>query len=131
VVVLALLAGCGGGGDDGDNTRSQSPTDLRIIVWPSGRSGDKHEATLRCSPAAGTLPDPEEACKRLESMKRRFVRPEGDVVCIEIYGGPAAAEIRGTFKGSQVNATFARSDGCEIALWDRHQFLFPAQPRSP
>jgi hypothetical protein len=126
VSVLALLAGCGGG--DSGGTPTQSETDLRIIVWPNGRSGDQHEATLTCSPAGGTLRDPEEACKRLDSMKRPFVRPEGDVVCIEIYGGPAVAEIRGMFKGSQQNASFSRSDGCEIAHWDRHQFLFPAQP---
>jgi hypothetical protein len=130
VVVLTLLAGCGGDGG-GDGMPTQSATDLRIIVWPNGRSGDKHEATLRCSPAGGTLPDAEEACRRLESMERPFVRPMGQDVCTEIYGGPALAEIRGTFDGSQVNATLARSDGCEIALWDRHQFLFPAQPASP
>lgn len=130
MLVLALLAGCAGDGG-GDGMPSQSPTALEITVWPSGRSGDKHEATLRCSPAGGTLPDPEEACRRLESMERPFVRPSGQDVCTEIYGGPALAEILGTFHGTEVNATFARSDGCEIALWDRHQFLFPAQPASP
>ncbi len=64
-------------------------------------------------------------------MERPFRRPAGDLVCTEIYGGPAVAEIRGTFDGDQVNATFARTDGCEIALWDRHQFLFPVQPTPP
>ena len=122
------MAGCGGGGD---SAPSQSPTELEIVVWPGGRSGDKEKATLRCSPASGTVPNPEEACRRLESMERPFVRPTGQVVCTEIYGGPAVAEILGTFQGTEVNATFARSDGCEIALWDRHQFLFPAQPMSP
>ncbi len=130
-MVLALLAGCGGGGDDGENTPSQSRAELDITVWPSGRSGDKAEATLRCSPAGGTLPDPEEACKRLASMERPFVRPSGQDICTEIYGGPAVAEILGTFDGKEVNATFARSDGCEIALWDRHQFLFPVHPGPP
>ncbi len=127
-MVLALLTGCGGGDEDGDGASAQSPTDLRILVWPNGRSGEKHEATLRCSPADGTVRDPGGACDRLDDMERPFVRPEGDVVCTEIYGGPAVAEIRGTLNGSQVNATFARTDGCEIALWDRHQFLFPVQP---
>lgn len=126
MTALALLAGCGG-----DGTPTQSPTDLRIIVWPGGRSGDKHEATLRCSPAGGTLSDADEACGQLERLERPFRRPSGQIACTEIYGGPAVAEIRGTFDGEQVNATFARSDGCEIALWDRHQFLFPVQPASP
>lgn len=129
-MVLALLAGCGGG-DGSSTTPSQSPTELNITVWPGGRSGDKEEATLRCSPAGGTLEDPEEACRQLDGMERPFVRPSGQVVCTEIYGGPAVAEILGTFDGTEVNATFARSDGCEIALWDRHQFLFPVEPDSP
>jgi hypothetical protein len=127
VLVLAALAGCGGG----DGTPSRSATELEIAVWPSGRSGDKHEATLRCSPAGGSLNDPDEVCRRLESMERPFVRPSGEIVCTEIYGGPAVAEVRGTFRDTEVDATFARTDGCEIALWDRHQFLFPVQPASP
>lgn len=127
LLALALLAGCGGG----DDTPEQNVTELQITVWPKGRSGDKDEATLRCSPAGGTLADPEAACRRLERMERPFVRPEGQDVCTEIYGGPALAEIRGTFHGAQVDTTFARTDGCEIALWDRHQFLFPVQPAPP
>jgi Subtilisin inhibitor-like len=126
VVLLAILAGCGG-----ESTPEQSQTDLEIVVWASGRSGDKTEARLRCSPAGGTLADPEATCERLDAMERPFVRPDDDAVCTEIYGGPAVAEIRGTFQGSEVDATFARTDGCEIALWDRHQFLFPVQPASP
>jgi Subtilisin inhibitor-like len=128
VLALALLAGCGGG-DGGEPATSQ--TDLEITVWPNGRSGDQEEATLRCSPHGGSLEDPEEACRALGSMEDPFVRPTGNTVCTEIYGGPALAEIRGTFEGRQVDATFSRTDGCEIALWDRHQFLFPVQPGPP
>jgi hypothetical protein len=126
VTAFALLAGCGG-----DGTPSQPATDLEIVVWPNGRSGQKEKATLRCSPAGGTLRDPEAACRQLDALERPFVRPPGDAVCTEIYGGPAVAEIRGTFEGSQLNATFARTDGCEIALWDRHAFLFPVQVEAP
>jgi Subtilisin inhibitor-like len=130
LAVLALLAGCGGD-DGGTAAPPQRATELEITVWPSGRSGDEKKARLTCSPPGGTLDDPDDACRRLGSMERPFVRPNGQVACTEIYGGPAVAEIRGTFDGSQVLATFARSDGCEIAHWDRHQFLFPAQPASP
>jgi hypothetical protein len=122
-VLLAALAGCGG-----DDAPSTGATDLRMIVWPTGRSGNKYEATLTCSPAGGTLANPDEACRRLTRLEHRFRRPPGQDVCTEIYGGPAIAEIRGTFQGEQVDATFARTDGCEIALWDRHQFLFPIRP---
>ena len=130
LAALALLAGCGGEGE-GEVTPAQARTDLDISVWPSGRSGDQHEATLRCSPTGGSLPEAEEACTRLETLERPFLRPGGQIACTEIYGGPAVAQISGTFNGSEVDASFARSDGCEIALWDRHQFLFPVQPASP
>jgi hypothetical protein len=122
-VLLAALAGCGG-----DDAPPAGATDLRMIVWPTGRSGNKYEATLTCSPAGGTLKNADEACRRLGGLEHRFRRPPGQDICTEIYGGPAIAEIRGTFQGEQVNATFARTDGCEIALWDRHQFLFPVSP---
>jgi hypothetical protein len=127
MTALALLAGCGS--DDG--MPDQPATELEIAVWPKGRSGDKDEATLRCSPAGGTLRDPAKACAQLERMERPFVRPDDQAVCTEIYGGPAVAEIRGTFDGAQVDTTFARTDGCEIAFWDRHQFLFPVHPAPP
>jgi hypothetical protein len=126
LAALALLAACGGEG-----TPDKRATELEITVWPSGRSGDQHEATLGCSPAGGSLGSAEEACRRLERMDRPFLRPDDQAVCTEIYGGPATAEIRGTFDGAQVDTTFARTDGCEIALWDRHQFLFPVRPAGP
>ena len=128
IAALTLLAACGGGGEP---TPAQAKTDLDVSVWPSGRSGNQYEATLTCSPAGGSLPDPERACDRLASLERPFLRPGGQIACTEIYGGPAVAEISGTFNGTEVDASFARSDGCEIALWDRHQFLFPVQPASP
>ena len=123
---MALLAGCGGGSTD-EPTPSQSATRLEISAWPNGRSGDQHEWTLRCSPDGGSLPDPEEACRRLDELDRPFFRPER-AICTEIYGGPAVAEVRGNFRGTAVNTTFSRTDGCEIALWDRHRFLFPVTP---
>jgi hypothetical protein len=30
-----------------------------------------------------------------------------------------------------VNAEFTRTDGCQIARWDKHAFLFPVKPGSP
>ena len=126
LAALALLAACGG-----DGAPDKSATELQITVWPKGRSGDQDEATLRCSPAGGSLANAETACRRLERMDRPFQRPSDQAVCTEIYGGPEIAEIRGTFDGAQVDTTFARTDGCEIALWDRHQFLFPVKPAGP
>ena len=40
-------------------------------------------------------------------------------VCTEIYGGPQRARVVGTVKGQVVRATFSRTNGCEIARWQR------------
>ena len=36
-----------------------------------------------------------------------------------IFGGPDKATVKGTLDGAAVDATFTRSNGCEIARWDR------------
>jgi hypothetical protein len=42
-----------------------------------------------------------------------------DRACTELYGGPQTATVRGTWGGETVDATFERTDGCEIDRWDR------------
>jgi hypothetical protein len=128
LALLSLLSGCGGGLSE-DPAPTRRGTALEITAWPAGRSGDQREWTLRCSPDGGTLPDPEQACRRLDDLDRPFHRPR-NAICTEIYGGPAVARVRGTFDGAEVDASFARTDGCQIALWDRHAFLFPVRPAS-
>jgi hypothetical protein len=48
------------------------------------------------------------------------------MACTEIYGGPAVAHVRGTFRGRPVDAWFNRSDGCEVGRWNALRFLFLA-----
>ena len=98
-------------------------TSLEISVTPGGEAPTKIW-TLRC-PDGGTLPDAAEACDKLESMDDPFAPVPKDVACTEIYGGPQTAEVRGTFRGQRVNASFSRTNGCEIERWDKVQFLFP------
>ena len=43
--------------------------------------------------------------------------PEG-TACTQQFGGPQTASIKGTIRGEDVDATFSRRDGCEIARWD-------------
>jgi hypothetical protein len=42
------------------------------------------------------------------------------------YGGPATARVTGRWAGRAVDATYDRSNGCEIARWDRFVPLLPA-----
>ena len=48
-----------------------------------------------------------------------------DAVCTLRYGGPATARVTGTWAGRPVDATYGRTNGCEIARWDRLVPLLP------
>lgn len=41
-----------------------------------------------------------------------------DEVCTQIYGGPEVAKVTGTLDGEEVDASFTRGNGCEIARFD-------------
>jgi hypothetical protein len=129
VVVLAALAGCGGW--EGGKTPG-TQTVLQIKAWPNGKgAGGGREWRLHCDRAGGTHPTPEKACEQLFALADPLAPTPRDAMCTEIYGGPAVAEVEGLYRGETVNAQFARTDGCEIARWDRHAFLFPVKPSSP
>jgi subtilisin inhibitor-like len=101
-------------------------TSLQITIWPEGRDQPgKHVYTLRCAPAAGTLPRRSAACAKLMRLTRPFAPPPLNIACTQIYGGPQEALVTGRFRGKLVRANFGRKDGCEIARWNRLAFLFP------
>lgn len=97
---------------------------LRIVVWPSGMSGDSHMWTLRCGPAGGTLPNAAVACRKLSSLSDPFAPTPPDVACTQIYSGPEVARVTGRADGRAVWATFRRRNGCETDRWSRLSFLF-------
>ncbi|MGW0187360.1 SSI family serine proteinase inhibitor [Streptomyces sp. NPDC003362] len=85
---------------------------------------------LACHPAGGSHPDAGGACASVDRNTRWgedvFAPvPEG-TVCTMQYGGSATARVTGTWAGRPVDATFDRSNGCEIARWDRLVPLLPA-----
>jgi hypothetical protein len=103
------------------------PTQLAISVWELGKQdGPKKEYALTCFPAGGTVPQPEAACTALAAGAVDFEPVPADAACTQIYGGPAVATVKGTVLGQPVDATFSRSNGCEIARWDKATALLPA-----
>jgi hypothetical protein len=102
--------------------------DLRITVWPQGPTQAARTWTLRCDPAAGTLPRAAAACRRLSAFPDNpFAPTPPDTVCTQIYGGPQEALVRGRFRGRSVWARLTRRDGCAVARWNRIGFLLPAR----
>jgi Subtilisin inhibitor-like len=99
---------------------------LRIVVWPRGTASARRIAwTLRCNPAAGTLPQAARACRRLASLDRPFAPVAAGVACSQIYAGPQVALVTGRFGGSRISARFRRTDSCQTERWNRLAFLFP------
>ena len=98
-----------------------SGTSLRITFWSdSSKPLDRTSWTLRCNPARGSLQKPARACTRLLAAGVKLFAPVSKhAVCTEIYGGPQQARVVGTVKGQPVRATFSRTNGCEIARWQR------------
>ena len=88
--------------------------------------------TLRCGErATGTVRNPVAACARLQRLGRAAFRPTSpNTACTEIFGGPSTARITGQFLGLPLWTRFSRSNGCEIARWERVAFLLP-RPASP
>jgi len=131
VASLSLVAGCGTIGSGGDVTVEPGPdsgatqagtTELTITV-SAGRGRGERTYSLVCDPAGGDHPDPEAACRLLRELKDPFAPVPPDAMCTEIYGGPQTATVTGRLRGEPVNARFSRTDGCQIARWDKHAAL--------
>jgi hypothetical protein len=120
VLLVALLGGCAA-----TKSTAEQPTRLTIRAWPQGRPKPPVRTwTLTC-PAGGTLPRPERACARLDGSPPPFAPLPDRKACTQIYGGPAEATVTGTFHGDRVSVAFSRTDGCQIARWNRVVVLFP------
>jgi hypothetical protein len=126
VLALAGLLGCSSAESDSSSAARAESAELRIVFWPKGRQKAARSVrwTLRCGPIGGTLPRRERACDRLLALNRPFGPVPRGRACTEIYGGPQVAEVRGRLRGRAVAARFTRTDGCQIARWNRVSFLF-------
>jgi hypothetical protein len=75
--------------------------------------------TLTCGPDGGTLPDPAQACARLNEIRPPFAPLSSDVMCPMIVSGPQTATISGYWHGSRIFIQLNRDDGCQAARWNR------------
>lgn len=105
--------------------------ELAIMVRPSPTE-TAVSYTLVCRdglPAAESKhPKPEAACAALKNngaVLSPAVKTK-DMVCTEQYGGPQTATVTGIVDDTPVNATFARTNGCEIGAWDAAQDVLGA-----
>jgi hypothetical protein len=121
LLVAAALAGCG----SDEATQAGGPTgqlaSLVVTVDDDGAkgSGQPRELKLDCA-----KPTDSQACGAAAGISAADLqKTAGDVACTQIFGGPEQATIKGKIRGEAVDATFTRTDGCEIERWDRVKAL--------
>jgi hypothetical protein len=112
-------ASCGEGAAT-EEPAAPPETSIEVTFWPQGRDGGREQtAVLTCDPAAGTHPLPDEACGALERNEDALAPVPGDAVCTQIFGGQQEARVVGIVRGRSIDARLNRTNGCEIARWDR------------
>ena len=126
-VALTALAATGCMSREGSDKAATGPTaDLQISVSIRGSEAPTKMWTLRCPDGGGTLPDADEACRKLGELDDPFAPVSADTACTQVYGGPQIADVSGTYNGEPVDTQFSRGNGCEIERWDKVDFLFPS-----
>ncbi|WP_314243337.1 SSI family serine proteinase inhibitor [Streptomyces kutzneri] len=107
-----------------------TPDHLTIAMADTGNRRLDREYRLECGPVGGDHPEAEGACARLDQFAREGKDPFAPVskrqICTMQHGGPATARITGTWNGHKVDATFRRTNGCEIRRWDELEPLLPS-----
>jgi hypothetical protein len=131
LLTVATLGGCG---DDDE----EEPAAAQTASTPAGSgvvleirhddgAGQRETASLTCTAnlqrADGFLTrrvPAGELCAKARSIKALLTtQPDERRACTQIYGGPETAHITGTIDGEKVDRRFSRTNGCEIADFNR------------
>jgi Subtilisin inhibitor-like len=113
-----LLPACGAEGGAEAGAPPPPAIELQVEFFPEGPGTGGESATLTCDPVGGTHPRREEACAALDTNADSLAPVPGDAVCTQIYGGDQTATVTGVVRGEEVDASFNRTNGCEIARWE-------------
>ncbi|WP_369068869.1 SSI family serine proteinase inhibitor [Kineococcus terrestris] len=111
-----------GEGDEGGEGGADGVRAGELTVTVDDGAGQVSTWTLVCGEdggAGGDHPDAAGACAALQGQRDPFRPVPADMMCTQVWGGPQTATVEGTWAGQPVRASFDRTDGCQIARWDR------------
>ena len=121
-LIALVLAACGSTDAPTSSGASGSQlADLTVKVDTDGAKGASpaKQLKLTCAAAADSP-----ACGAAAGVTEEDLAPvPNTMMCTQIYGGPQIAEIKGTLHGKPVDATYSRTDGCQISRWQHVQTL--------
>jgi hypothetical protein len=116
IAVLLALTACG---EQSGDVVDPAPTSELTITVRATKETPAETWTLTCEPPGGDHPRAETACRALQNASRDpFTPVPKSMLCAQVYGGPQTATITGMWLGTPVNASYRRTDGCQIARWD-------------
>jgi hypothetical protein len=122
VALAAVLSACGSDGtsSDASDPKTSDPATALSIVVLADEDAKPMTYELTCDPAGGDHPQPQQACDALSDAGASVLEPVGsDTSCTAVFGGPQTASITGTYAGKGVDASFDRTNGCEIERWEK------------
>jgi hypothetical protein len=122
-LLAVVLSGCGSGSEEATPAAGGNGNlaTLVVTVDDDGAKGAAKPRELRLDCAK---PTDSQACGAAAGVSAADVKPiSGEIACTQLYGGPEEASIKGTIRGQAVDATFKRTDGCEISRWERVKAL--------
>jgi hypothetical protein len=134
VVVAALAGAVGAAGAAGG---AGGEPDVRLtVVFARDAGGPRHIAHLRCTGDRATADGflhpvgPVRACRTARRAGEFLARrPPRGRACTQLFGGFERAHLTGRIGTRVIDRRLSRTDGCEIADYDRAVPLVP-RPRS-
>jgi hypothetical protein len=104
-------------------------TQLDIAVYPNGQGHDPvQKYRLTCSPAGGTVPQPDRACSALAALAHPFNPVPPGTMCADFVLGPQEAIITGSYVGVAVNTRLVLRNSCEVSRWRELRAVVPGFP---
>jgi hypothetical protein len=134
---IAVLAGTGSDGG-GSPTAASSPAAATsdpvtlTIAFSRQPGAPRSVAHLRCRGSRATADGflravgARRACAHARGVARLFTTgPDPHRACTEIFGGPERALVTGKIGDRRVRRSFKRTDGCQVADWQRAMPILP------
>ncbi|WP_333771953.1 SSI family serine proteinase inhibitor, partial [Streptomyces sp. IBSBF 2435] len=127
LAALGLLLAAGPAGSIGLPRPGYVGLADRLTVTYDNGDGQPVTRTLHCGALWRTEASAEEqnACGRLDELGGPLAPVRTGQMCSMIYGGPQTAHVTGSWHGRPVDESYRRTDGCEVARWNR---MMPALP---
>jgi hypothetical protein len=104
-------------------------TQAHLTVAYDDGAGHTRTYRVRCDATGDTGDTTDDragdACRRLTEIGGPVAPVPAGQACSMIYGGPQTAKVSGVWGGRDVQESYRRTNGCEVARWSRMVPVLP------